>query len=123
MPRHPSNCFSSDDIQITDFAIGRVTVRSLDDISNALGHSLEHGGLVVSEADLCPAFFDLRSGFAGKLLQKFVNYRAQLAIVLPDSRAHGERFSELVHEHQRHAAVRFFPSEAQARAWLEAAKE
>jgi len=42
-----------------------------------------------------------------------------LAIVLPDSRAHGERFSELVYEHRRHAAVRFFGSESDARQWLQ----
>ena len=95
------------------------TIRSVSDIPGALGASIKQGGLVLTEADLCPEFFDLRTGLAGEVLQKFVNYRARLAIVLPDPRAHGERFSELVHEHRSHAAVRFFGSESDARRWLE----
>jgi len=95
------------------------TIRSVDDISPALGVSLKQGGLVVTEADLCPEFFDLRTGLAGEALQKFVNYRARLAIVLPDCNAHGERFGELVYEHRGHALVRFFATEVDARRWLQ----
>lgn len=53
------------------------------------------------------------------MLQKFVNYRAKLAIVVADPQAHGERFAELVYEHQAHPHVRFFTSEADARSWLD----
>jgi hypothetical protein len=95
------------------------TIRSFNDIADALGASMRQSGLIVTEADLCPEFFDLRTGLAGELLQKFVNYRARLAIVLADSGAYGERFSELVYEHRGHAAVRFFGSESDARQWLQ----
>lgn len=37
--------------------------------------------LVIPAAILNPAFFDLRSGLAGGMLQKFVNYRVRVAIV------------------------------------------
>jgi hypothetical protein len=95
------------------------TIRSVNDISPALGASVKQGGLVVTEGDLCPEFFDLRTGLAGEVLQKFVNYRARLAIVLADPQAHGERFGELVYEHRTHALVRFFATESDARAWLQ----
>lgn len=101
----------------------RTTIRSVKDISAALTVSFERGGLVLSEQDLCPDFFDLRSGLAGEVFQKFVNYRAPLAIVLADSNAYGERFSELVYEHRRHATLRFFPDADTARQWLDAQKE
>ena len=94
------------------------TIRSFKDIPDALVASMEQGGLIVSEADLCSEFFDLRTGLAGELLQKFVNYGARLAIVLSDSKAYGERFSELVYEHRTHAVIRFFGSESDARQWL-----
>jgi len=97
----------------------RVTIRSVKDLSAALTVSFERGGLLLSEQDLCPAFFDLRSGLAGEVFQKFVNYRSPLAIVLPDSDAYGERFSELVYEHRQHATLRFFPDECTARQWLD----
>jgi hypothetical protein len=94
-------------------------IRSAADVTPALGQSLRHGGLVVTEANLCAEFFNLRTGFAGEVLQKFVNYRAKLAIVIADPKAHGDRFGELVHEHQAHPHVRFFSSEADARSWLD----
>jgi hypothetical protein len=37
--------------------------------------------IAVPVARLDPAFFDLRSGVAGEIVQKFVNYRARLAVV------------------------------------------
>ena len=100
-------------------ALQTAAIRSTADISPALGLSLRHGGLVVTEANLCSDFFNLRTGFAGEVLQKFANYRAKLAIVIADPKAHGERFGELFYEHQSHPHVRFFTSEADARSWLD----
>ena len=96
-----------------------VVIRSVGDISSALGASLANEGLILNEADLCPEFFDLRTGLAGEVLQKFVNYRAKLAVIVPDPRAHGERFSELVYEHGAHSLIRFLASEKDAHQWLE----
>lgn len=92
---------------------------SLADISDALAAGMEAGGLILGEANLGPAFFDLRSGLAGELFQKFVNYRVPLAIVVPDATVHGERFAELAREHLRHPMVRILPDGRQAAVWLE----
>jgi hypothetical protein len=51
-----------------------IFIRSLGDISDALGACLGAEGLILTEGDLAPAFFDLRSGLAGELFQKFTNY-------------------------------------------------
>jgi hypothetical protein len=47
-----------------------------------------------------PAFFDLRSGLAGDILQVSVNYRTRLAIVgeLPEPAASSGAFAALVRE-------------------------
>lgn len=37
--------------------------------------------IILYEHQLTPQFFDLKTGIAGELLQKFSNYRMQLAIV------------------------------------------
>ena len=97
----------------------RVTVRSVADIADALGGSLAPRGLVLAEEDLGPEFYDLRTGLAGELFQKVVNYRGRLAIVVRDPRAYGDRFGELAYEHRRHTAVRFFEDRVQALRWLE----
>ena len=56
-----------------------------------------------------PEFFNLRSGLAGEILQKLVNYRLQLAIV-GDISAHlekSETLKALVRESNRGKDVRF----------------
>ena len=95
-----------------------VSIRSGNDISDVLMASLEHGGLILTETDLCSEFFDLRTGLAGEALQKFVNYHAKVAIVVSGRDSYGERFSELMREHNTHPLVRFFASEDDAKAWL-----
>ena len=93
-------------------------IDSADDIGAALAASVEHGGLVLDETQIAPGFFDLRTGLAGEVLQKFTNYRARLAIVVADPAAYGSRFGELAWEHRSHHAVRFFATEQLARRWL-----
>ena len=95
-----------------------ISIRSFKDISDAMGVCLGSGGLIVTEHDLAPEFFDLRSGLAGELFQKFVNYKVRVAIVLPDPQAYGERFGELAHEHTTHNIIRFFRTKDEAEAWL-----
>jgi hypothetical protein len=93
-------------------------IHSASDISAALSASVERGGLVIDEKDLAPDFFDLKTGFAGQVLQKFVNYRTKLAIIVRDASMYGGRFGELMHEHRIHPTVRFFNAEQSARQWL-----
>ncbi|MFI6265699.1 DUF4180 domain-containing protein [Micromonospora sp. NPDC051006] len=52
---------------------------ALDVIGDALGRGAELVVLPVSR--LGDDFFQLRSGVAGEIVQKFVNYRLQLAVV------------------------------------------
>ncbi len=93
-------------------------IESPADISAALSAGMDRGGLLLDESQFGPDFFDLRTGLAGEVFQKFTNYRVRLAIVVADPAAHGSRFSELAHEHRTHDAVRFFDGEQLARRWL-----
>lgn len=42
---------------------------------------LEASSLILYETNLNPAFFELRTGFAGEILLKFTNYRMKLAVI------------------------------------------
>ena len=44
-----------------------LVIRSVEDVAEAVGATFDKGGLSLSESDLSPAFFDLRSGLAGEL--------------------------------------------------------
>lgn len=62
-------------------------------------------------------FFDLKSGQAGMILQKLVNYQIKTAAVLSQDQIRG-RFSEFVAETNRGYHFRVFSDRQQAEAWL-----
>ena len=95
-----------------------ISIRSFADTSNALGECLGSGGLILTESDLAKEFFDLRSGLAGELFQKFINYKVRVALVVPNPKAYGERFAELAYEHVSHDMIRFVRSQNEAHDWL-----
>jgi Domain of unknown function (DUF4180) len=95
-----------------------ISIRSFSDISDALSACMGAQGLILTENDLAREFFDLRSGLAGEVFQKFINYKLRVAIVLPDPEAYGERFGELAYEHTTHSMIRFVRSTDEAKAWL-----
>lgn len=95
-----------------------ISIRTLEDVSDVIGACLGADALILTEADLGPAFFELRTGLAGEAMQKFVNYRVQVAIVVRRPESYGQRFVELVREHRTHPMVRIFETEDAARAWL-----
>ncbi|MFK2877889.1 DUF4180 domain-containing protein [Rhodanobacter hydrolyticus] len=93
-------------------------IGSRQDVSDALAASFGSDGLVLTEQDVSPDFFRLATGLAGELFQKFANYRIPVALVIRDFASHGERFTELAHEHAHHPAIRFVHSMADALGWL-----
>jgi len=93
---------------------------SHDDIAEVLSRSLSQNGIVLTEQELAPAFFDLSTRIAGELFQKIMNYHSRLAIVIADPASYGQRFSELVYEHRDHAHIRFFNDPIDAEHWLTA---
>jgi hypothetical protein len=95
-----------------------IAIQSFADISDAISATFGARGLMLTEADLTPEFFNLRTGLAGELLQKFTNYQLRVAIVLPDAQAYGERFSELAYEHSTHNLIRFVRTIEEAQAWF-----
>jgi uncharacterized protein DUF4180 len=95
-----------------------ISIQSSEDVVDVIAACLEEGNLLLTEGDLGPEFFDLRTGLAGELFQKIMNYGLRLAIVLPNPEIYSERFTELVYEHKSHGMIRFFRSEIEAEKWL-----
>ena len=96
-----------------------IAIRAFDDIADTMAVCYGQAGVIFTEDDLGPDFFELRSGLAGELLQKLVNYQLRAAIVLPNVERYGERFSELAREHRSHNLIRFVDSLDEAQAWLQ----
>lgn len=75
------------------------------DIGELLQGSLDaEAATVAIGVDRCdPAFFELRSGVAGEIVQRLANYRLRLAVVgaLPEAAAASRSFSGFVLEGNR----------------------
>ena len=90
-------------------------------VLEAIAACWEHGTarLIVHAANLPAQFFDLKSGEAGEILQKYRNYGVRLAVVGGlDEAAANERFSEAMIEENRQPHFRIFAERVQAIAWL-----
>lgn len=95
-----------------------VRIDRMADVIDAIGAAYDYDAVILTEDDVDPTFFDLRTGLAGELFQKATQYAVRLALVLPDPAVHGPRWPELAHEHARHHAIRIVASRAEADAWL-----
>jgi hypothetical protein len=78
----------------------------------------ESSGLLLHAGNLSPDFFDLKTGLAGAVLQKFVTYGVRVAAVLPQELVGKGRFWEMVIEANRGRQFHVSPEQAQAEDWL-----
>ena len=93
--------------------------RPVDPVAAVTG-CIEHGAhaLLLDAGALPPAFFELRSGVAGELVQKLVNYGIRMAAVVPDLGAQSARFQEFAREANAGRQFRFFATRGEAIDWL-----
>lgn len=81
---------------------------------------IEHnvGRIAVHAEALSEDFFKLRTGVAGEILQKFVNFSLRAAIIVADGSLIKGRMKELLAESNRGNMFRVFASQAEAEEWL-----
>jgi hypothetical protein len=79
-------------------------------------HSTER--LLLYAGNLSEDFFDLKSGLAGAILQKFSNYHMKVALVISSDLIQG-RFKEYVLEANRGNQFRAFEERNDAETWLQ----
>jgi hypothetical protein len=99
-------------------------LRTAQDANDLIGEAgRANASLVVLPVDrLPPEFFELRTGLAGEMLQKFVNYRKRLAI-LGDFSAYttaSKSFRDFVTECNRGNSIWFLSSRDELEARLRA---
>lgn len=63
--------------------------------------------IILPAQSVTPDFFDLKTGIAGEILQKFSNYRVRLVIVGDFSKHPGERIQEFIYESNKGRQVNF----------------
>lgn len=63
--------------------------------------------IMVYGKDITPDFFDLKSGIAGEILQKFSNYRVRLAIVGDFAKYKSKSLNDFVYESNKGRHINF----------------
>jgi hypothetical protein len=66
--------------------------------------------MIIHEKNIIPDFFDLKTRLAGEILQKFTNYRVQLAIVGDFSKYTGKSLRDFIYESNKHGQINFVNS-------------
>jgi hypothetical protein len=90
---------------ISDSIIIGDTQDALDMMADA--RELDSGIVIIHEHQVNPEFFDLKSGIAGDILQKFSNYRMKLAIVGNFTKYQSKSLRDFIFESNKHGQVCF----------------
>jgi len=71
-------------------------------------------GIILYEKNITPTFFDLSSGLAGEILQKFSNYRIKLAIIGDFSSYKSKSLKDFILESNKLGSINFVNSKEDA---------
>jgi len=75
----------------------------------------ECDSIILHEGNISAEFFDLKTGLAGEILQKFSNYRMRLAIVGDFSKYPGQSIKDFIFESNKGRHINFLSSVAEAK--------
>jgi hypothetical protein len=105
---HNINYLSSVDIRLHDTRSGKIAeivsdnivLKDTDDTLNLIAEAgaMDSGKIILYESQINPDFFDLKTKLAGEILQKFSNYRVQLAIIGDFSKFKSKSLQAFIYE-------------------------
>ena len=80
-----------------------IVIKETQDAIDLLGECDYMGArsIIISEKNLPPEFFDLKTGFAGEILQKFSTYSFRLAIIGDFSKYQSKSLQDFIRESNR----------------------
>ena len=108
-------------VQVAEVTGEAKSLKGPQDVHDLIGEiAFDHGvtRVLASRELIDESFFDLRSGFAGELAQKFSNYRMKLAVVGDFSFIESLALKAYIFESNLGNTVRFLEDRAKAMDWL-----
>jgi len=90
-------------------------IKTVEDGLDLLGNLYYQGfdKIIIHEKNITPEFFNLKTGIAGEILQKFSNYRVSLAIVGDFSIYSGKSIQDFIFESNKGGRINFVRSVAE----------
>jgi len=87
-------------------------IKNLDDALDLLGNAAYQGAshIFISEKNIVPDFFDLKTGIAGEILQKFSTYSMRLSIVGDFSKFTSKSLKDFIYESNKSRKINFVSS-------------
>lgn len=103
-----------------EVASGEVPLRTEQDAVGLITACFENNAslLMLHAGMLGDDFFKLKTGLAGQVLQKFINYHIRVAVIIGDGQKIKGKFKELLAESNRGNDFRVFTSSLEAENWL-----
>ena len=71
--------------------------------------------IIIKEDQVTPEFFDLKTGIAGEILQKFSTYNVQLAIIGDFSKYNSKSLRDFIFESNKYGRINFVSSFEEAK--------
>lgn len=105
------------DTKIAEVVSVNYIINSIEDGLNLLGNLYyqDFDKIMIHEKNIIPEFFDLKSGMAGEILQKFSNYSVRLAIIGDFSiYTTSKSFNDFVYESNKRRQINFVTSRIEA---------
>lgn len=102
--------------EIAEVVTEGIIVNSADDGVDLIGNVYYQGfdKIILHSGNLSADFFDLTTGIAGEILQKFSNYRVRLAIIGDFSTYTSKSLQDFIRESNRGKSVNFLSSKDEA---------
>jgi hypothetical protein len=104
--------YTINNTKIAELISEEVLINTAEDGLDLLGDLYYQGfdKIIVYEKNVSPAFFDLKNGMAGELLQKFSNYRIQFAIVGDFTKYTSKGIQDFIYESNKVGHISFVSS-------------
>jgi len=107
---------SINNIKIGEITSDKVILKTPEDGLTLLGDLYYQGydKIILHEKNITPQFFDLKTGIAGEILQKFAQYRIPLAIVGDFSKYTSNSLRDFIFESNKGKFISFVSTREEA---------
>jgi hypothetical protein len=93
-----------------------IIISTSEDGTELMGNLYYQGfdKILIHQKNITPEFFDLKTGIAGEILQKFSTYRVRLAMVGDFSIYNSKSLNDFIYESNKGRQINFVTSQAEA---------
>lgn len=99
-------------IEIAELLSDDILIATAEDGLDLLGNIYFQGydRIIIHQKNITPDFFDLKTGIAGEILQKFSTYRVRLAIIGNFADTSSKSLNDFIRESNRTGHINFVAS-------------